>query len=65
MDERPCTAADEEAIVPVISVSHVFNEADLYVDLRSVHLGQYDPRPDPIASVRHRDAHRAVPTWVA
>src|ERR1700681_2922473 len=33
---RTCSAADKEAIVPVISVPHAFNEEELYVDLRSI-----------------------------
>jgi cysteine synthase A len=33
---RNCSAADKEAIVPVISVPHAFNEEQLYVDLRSI-----------------------------
>jgi len=31
-----CSATDEEAIVPVISVPQGFNEDELYVDLRSI-----------------------------
>jgi cysteine synthase A len=33
---RKRSASDKEAIVPVISAPHAFNEDELYVDLRSI-----------------------------
>jgi hypothetical protein len=58
-----CTGAGEEAIVPVMSVTPYPNEDEHYADLPSVHLGRCGPPPDPITSVQHREAPRAVTTW--